>query len=166
MQSVNFVQSPTTAEELHVWYGFSGNYRHSLTVNPDGQYFRVADYRGNLGCLPDVYLVGRQWAVKLASKHNAPDSALERLGVKVLTLPTSDDPFSLNHSELVWPKKVPFGWRTLLKHHDGRFWLFKNFELLGMRVESGSPMSQREAIAWAHGNGAWLEDLHMLGVED
>ena len=59
-------------------------------------------------------------------------------------------PFSLNHSELVWPKKVPFGWRTLLKHHDGRFWLFKNFELLGLRVESGSPMSQRP-----HRGGTW-----------
>ena len=79
-----------------------------------------------------------------------PAQLRERLGVRVLRIPTSDDPFSLNHSELVWPKKVHFGWRTLLKHHDGRFWLFKNFELLGLRVESSRHMSQREAIAWRH----------------
>ena len=53
----------------------------------DGQYFRVADYRGNLGCLLDVYLVGRQSAVKLASKHNAPGSAPGETGREGTTYP-------------------------------------------------------------------------------
>ena len=101
----------------------------------------------------------------MAAKHNASDSALERLGVRVLPLPGSDGPLSLFHSETVLPRRVPFGWRTLLKHHDGRFWLLRNFELFSLRIESARPMSQREAIAWALGNGAQLEDLHLLGVK-
>ena len=155
----NAVYDSRTAEELASWRGYSGSYRFSLAIKPHYHYFRVTDFEGYRLLRPsfDVQRIDRTCAIELAAKHNASDSALKRLGVKLLPLPVSDEPYSLNYSRAVWPKRAPFGWRTLLRQHYGCLWLFKNFELLGLRYESARPMSQREAIAWALRNGAWAE---------
>ena len=122
--------------------------RSVLRSPPD---FRAVLFRAHRVHMFNVYRVGRQSAIESAARHNASDSALERLGVRVLPLPGSDDPLSLLHSELVWPRKVPFGWRTLLKHHDGRFWLFKNFELFGLRIESAKPLESARSHSLGSG---------------
>ena len=78
--------------------------RTVLAVTPDGHYFE-AIWRGlTFGWL--VYPLGNQlWAIREAVGMKAPDSVLERLGVRILKKVKSDEPYNLISADMLWGER-------------------------------------------------------------
>ena len=157
------VYDSDTADIIHYWDSFGG--RNIIATTPEGRYFLARIYESFFTPRFWVLPIGRRYAIELAAKNDAPDKAMEELGVKILNPVESDEPYNIVSSETIWPHRTLFGWRTLLRNYDGRLWMFKSFDILGIQTHWASPISQRQAIAWAIRKGAWSEYLAMLGVE-
>ncbi len=160
------VYNSDTSDVIHYWDRFLGG-RRVLAVTPCGHYFLAYLYEAFFTPRFMVLPIGRRHAIWLASKSDAPEEAMRKLGVKVENPIESDEPYNLISSETIWPHRMllGFGWRTLLRNYDGRLWMFKSFDILGIQTQWASSVSQSEAIAWAIDKGAWEEHLAMLGVE-
>ena len=94
-----------TADILHYWDRAMGN-RNVLAVTPEGNYFLALLY--TMAFVPKFYLIpiSKFYAIILAAEHDAPDSTMERLGVKMFRPVESDEPYNLVSSETIWPKKM------------------------------------------------------------
>ena len=153
-----------TSYILHYWDTFMGG-RKILAVTPDGNYFMAMLY--TVAFTPRFYVIpiSERYLIYLAAKHDAPDSTMEKLGVKMFTPVKSDDPYNLTSSETIWPKKTWLGWNTLLRNYDGRFWMFKSIDTIGVRIEKAQPMTQKEAIVWAIDKNIRGDAMSLIGLD-
>ena len=162
------VYDSDVAEVLHHRDNFLS--RKVLAVMPDGHYFCAI--WGGLALGWVVFPIhNRLWAIREAIELKAPDSVLEKLGVSILMEVESDEPYNLLSAEFVWGERMfRFRWMYdfLAQNYDGRFFLFRNFEIGDVRIKKWvKPMSQRQALKWA----VWYlprdlpEKFKMLGVD-
>ncbi len=159
------IYDSVTADILHYWDKFMSG-RDVLAVTPEGNYFLALLY--TMFFTPRFYVspISKAYAILLAAEHDAPGSTMARLSVEIFKPVESDEPYNLVSSETIWPKTTRLGWNTLLRNYDGRFWIFKSIDLLGVRSESAHPMTQKKAIAWAMRKGAWGRTMALLGLEE
>lgn len=158
------VYDSDTAEVLHYVDVFTN--RKILAVTPDGHYFE-AIYGGML-CGWVVFPQSKLWAVELALRYKASDDVLEGLGVDILRTVESDEPYNLVSADVLWGKKIPFdlGYQLLARNYDGRFFLFRNIDIFGVRIKWVKPKTQRQALRWAIWNVPRdvPESFQMLGL--
>ena len=154
-----------TADILHYWDTFLGG-RRILAVTPGGDYFMTM--LSAAAFTPRFYVIpiNERYLLYLAAKRDAPDSTMEKLGVRMFAPVKSDEPYNFISSETVWAKKTWLGWNMLLRNYDGRFWMFKIIDIIGVRIKKALPMTQREAIAWAIDNNIRGDTMSLIGVED
>ena len=156
-----------TAEILH-WYD-RFTLRIILAVTPSGHYFHAILRDGLLGPRTSVIPIRfKASAIYWAAKESAPDETLEKMGVRILNQPESDEPYNFMSADVIWPERWFFGWRALMRNYDGRLWMLNSFsiDILGIRAKWTSAIDQRKAIAWAIMKGASGDKLKMLGIED
>ncbi len=155
-----------SAEILHSYDHFA--FHIVIAVTPCGRYFQAILRHGLFGPKARVFpLRFKAQAIYWAAKGNAPDEALEKLGVKIIEQTDSDEPYNFMSSEIIWPERGRFGWRALMRNYDGRLWMLKTFDInaLGIHIKKSRPISQRKAIVWAIDEGIYNERLKMLGLE-
>ena len=149
---------------VHRWRGKMGS-PYAVWCTPDGHYFMT---KHGLSLLFGPHFkfapIDRIYAVELAAAHDAPDWVLEGLGVELARVDESDEVFQISPADTVWTKRTRFGERVLLKNVTGRYLMSERSGMFGVARKRTSPMSQREAIAWALENDAWGEALDMLGI--
>ena len=158
------VYDSDTADILHHVDVFTS--RKILSVTPEGHYFEAI--YGGMAIGWAIFPQSRLWSIRWAVKHKAPDDVLERLGVEILRTVKSDELYNLMSADLVWGERRLFntGYDFLARNHDGRFFLFRDLDILGIRIRWVKPKTQRQALRWAVWNvpNSQSEAFQMLGV--
>lgn len=156
------------ASLVHLWQGRRGKIIATLYImgiTSGGNYFITAETPSFLyGSHRKFRPLTKKEALELTAEHDAPDSVLERLGVKVAHTDDPGKPYDPSTARTVLSERIKFGQRSLLKNRDGRFLMYQRRKVFGVETSRTSPMSQREAIAWALKNDVSSNSLEMLGV--
>ena len=160
------------AEVAHYWdEGVLGMtlVRFVLGRTPCGRYFLTSLTDGSMlrpGPNIDVTPFSRIASIGLLADVGAPDSALEGLGVEMITPDVPDDSTHPPTVETVLSRRKRFGRQTLVKGHSGRFWMVRWWGIFGWGKSTVRLVSQRKAICWAVKNGLWAtsDRPEMLGI--
>ncbi len=156
------------ASLVHLWQGRRGKIIATLYImgiTSGGNYFITAETPSFLyGSHRKFRPLTKKEALELTAEHDAPDSVLESLGVKVADPDDPGKPYDPSTARTVLSERIKFGQRSLLKNRDGRFLMYQRRKVFGVETSRTSPMSQREAIAWALKNDVSSNSLEMLGV--
>ncbi len=162
---------------LHTAWTPLGWTRKSLYKTGDSAYFTTEKSR--LFHDPEetsIRTISRLEAIRLAIQMNAPDEALDELGIELLAEGMVTEDFHVEHRDtqlvsirmnLSIPSQEDIRYAdALFQNCDGRFFKCKQLFVLPLRIlwERETVVSQREAIAFALDNRTTPDSMKTVGI--